>query len=179
MNIIHDVDALLILAIALAAKRRPAELVDIIAASELLHAAIPGDAKLIESFARLGRYGLLNAVDGAYGLTPAAHTALAKLTRKDDADERLFSVKKILGEFTAQGEPAPIEISTEALTAALAAHRAAAKLTVKNLLMPKPVRQEEDSKGPGLRQRKPLPGRGAKPTGARSGKPAAPRRRKV
>lgn len=179
MNIIHDVDALLILAIALAAKRKPAELVDIIAASELLHAAIPGDAKLIESFARLGRYGMLHAVDGAYGLTPAAHSALAKLTRKDDADERLFSVKKILGEFTAQGETCAIDISAEALTAAIAAHRAAAKLTVKNLLMPKAPRQDDSGKGPGLRQRKPLPGRSAKPGGARSGKAAAPRRRKV
>ncbi len=109
--------------------------------------------------------------------TPAAHTALAKLSKKDDADERLFSVKKILGEFTSQDQPAPIEISAETLTAALAAHRANAKLTVKNLLMPKPERPEASSKGPGLRQRKPLPGRSAKPAGARTGKATSPRRR--
>jgi hypothetical protein len=38
---VHDVDALLLIATTLSSKRRPAELVEIIAAADLLQVAIP------------------------------------------------------------------------------------------------------------------------------------------
>ena len=68
MHPVHDVDALLLLALGLSAKRRPAELVDIMAATDLIQEAIPADAKLIEAFERLSRHGLIVAVESGYRL---------------------------------------------------------------------------------------------------------------
>ena len=64
MHTIHDVDVLLLLASALAAKRRPADLAGIMAALDLVQKNIPAAPKLGEAFARLGSYGLLVARDG-------------------------------------------------------------------------------------------------------------------
>ena len=46
MHPILDSDALVLLATTLSAKRRPAELVEIIAAAELIVGSLPGEAKL-------------------------------------------------------------------------------------------------------------------------------------
>ena len=54
---IHDHDPLVLLATALAAKRRPAELLEIMAAIDLIQGNIPNEAKLSEAFARLGQSG--------------------------------------------------------------------------------------------------------------------------
>ena len=66
---VHDVDATLLLALSLASKRRPAELAEIIAATELMQGAIPQEFKLCDSFYRLSEYGLISASDGGYILT--------------------------------------------------------------------------------------------------------------
>ena len=184
MTLIYDVDALLILSIELAAKRRPAELVDIVAASELLNRAIPSEAKLIEAFARLSARGLIQAAEDGYVLHPTVQAALSKLPRKAEADERLFTAKQLLADLkdSLAATATPLTLAADALSAALTAHRATANLIgKKNLFMPKPEPQATATKGPGFRQRKPLFKAAGKPGsgGKAGGKSAAPRRRKV
>ena len=57
MHPVHDHDPLLLLATALASKRRPAEPVEVVAAIELMQVAIPPEGKLLEAIARLGAVG--------------------------------------------------------------------------------------------------------------------------
>lgn len=154
----HDVDVLLLLATLLAAKRRPAELVEIMAAIDLLQKNIPAAPKLVEAFSRLAGQGLLVERDGGYALTSDALQIVADLPRKADTDERLFIARDRLSMHAPKGEHAPIAVGEAALNEAIAAHRAAGKGAGKNLLVPKP-KPEGDKQRPGQRQRRPLPAR--------------------
>ena len=82
MHPVHDVDSLLILAIALSSKRRPAELLEIVAAADLLQNNIPNEAKLVEAFDRLAKYGLLKAEADGFALTAPAQEIITGLPRK-------------------------------------------------------------------------------------------------
>ena len=157
MHPIHDVDAVLLLATALAGKRRPAELAEIMAAADLIHGFVPFEAKLREAFSRLGEHGLICAADGCYALTPAAQEILAGLPKKADAAEHLIWIKGKLGAYKPKGEHAPILLTAEEVVAAIAAYRASAKGAGKNLLIPKPKAAEGDSKRPGQWRRRPPP----------------------
>ncbi len=158
MHPIHDVDVLLLLATTLASKRRPAELVEIMAATDLIHGNIPSEAKLAEAFSRLASNGLLKEMEGGLTLTPAAQEVMTGLPKKGESDERLFHVRKKLDAYEARGSHAPIVFSEEALRAAIVAHRSNAASAPKNLLMPKP-KPEGSKPRPGQRQRKPMPAR--------------------
>lgn len=158
MSTPHDVEALLLLSTLMAAKRRPAELVEILAAADLLHGAIPAVGKLGEAFARLGRSGLLLEQDGCYHLSPAALALEAELPRKADAPARLLALATRLQQYRPQAEGAPILLAAEQFSSAINAHRAAAQGSGKNLLMPKPQPADPHKKRPGQRQRRPLPG---------------------
>ncbi len=158
MTPIHDVDVLLLLATALSAKRRPAELVEIMAAIDLLQGNIPAEAKLSEGIARLAGNGLMIEAGSGLALTPDAQKLVEGPPRKGDAAEHLFLVKNRLSEYKVKGEHAAILIAEEQLTAAMLAHRAAAAGAARNLLVPKP-KPAETAKRPGQRQRKPVPAR--------------------
>ena len=145
---VHDIDATLLLAISLAAKRRPAELVEIIAAADLAQAAIPSEAKLSESFYRLSAYGLVCAQDGGYTLTPDAQQMMAGQAKKAKTPERLYDIKEHLADYNLKGEHTAILVTEEQLGAAVLAYRAAKANAGKNLLVPKP-KPAEDSKRPG------------------------------
>lgn len=162
MHPVNDVDALLILSTSLAAKRRPAELADIIAGIELLQAPIPGPQTLIEAFARLATHALLRQQGDGYLLSPAAEALVAGLPRKAEADERLFLIRDHLTAYTAAQPQAAIVLDEAQVAAALQAHQAAAKSGGKNLLIPKPKPEAGPSR-PGQRQRKPMPPRKRKP----------------
>jgi len=151
---VHDVDATLLLSMSLASKRRPAELVEIIAAADLTQGAIPSELKLAESFYRLSAYGLICEVAGGYTLTPDAQQMMAGQRKKADTEERIFGIKENLADFNLKGEHTPILLTEEQLGAAVLAHRASRKSTARNLLVPKP-KPAEDSKRPG--QRRPFP----------------------
>lgn len=160
MHPVHDVDALLMLATALSSKRRPAELVEIIAAADLIQeGAVPPGTKLAEAFERLGVHGLICEAEGGYQLTPAAEAVMTGQPRKADSAERLFIVKEKLAAYTPAGQHAPVVVTVKQLDVAIIANRAAAQSAAKNLLVPKPKPAEGDAKRPGLRQRKPLPAR--------------------
>ena len=158
MHPVSDLDALLLLATALAAKRRPAELTEIVAAADLLQAAVPSAIKLAEAVERLARHGLLVERDGGLALTPTAQQMIADQPRKADVAERLFGIRERLSAHPAKREQAPVVLAAEQVAAAIAAHRAAAETRAKNLLVPKP-KPEGDKQRPGQRRRKPLPAR--------------------
>lgn len=158
MHPIHDVDPLILLAIALASKRRPAELVEFMAAIDLLQQNIPAEAKLAEAISRLAAHGLVVGHDDRLALSPEAQQLVEAVPHKAETAERLFSLRDSLSMHRAPGEHAPVNISPEALRAAMLAHRAAGQSTAKNLLVPKP-KPVEPAARPGQRQRKPLPAR--------------------
>lgn len=159
MHPIHDVDALLLLATALSAKRRPAEPVEIMAAIDLINGNIPAEAKLAEAIARLAIHGLLCGSADGLALTPAGQAIIEKLPRKAENEERLFSIRDQLSMYNAKVESPAIDVTTDALRAAMLTHRAAAASTAKNLLVPKPKPEDKSQSRPGQRQRKPMPAR--------------------
>ena len=151
---VHDVDAILLLALSLAAKRRPAELVEIIAAADLAQGAIPPETKLSDSFYRLSEYGLICAQDGGYTLTPDAQQILSGHAKKAKSQERIYDIKENLADYHLKGEHALILVTAERIAEAVLAHQTAKQSSGKNLLVPKPKPVEDFSKRPG--QRKPF-----------------------
>lgn len=154
MHPIHDVDTLLLLAVMISSKRRPAELAEIIAAIEMSQESIPSAAKLTQAFARLAEHGLISAVDDGFTLTPAALDVVARLPKKADAAERLFTIRERLGAYEPATPLAAITLTEAQLDAAVAAFRASAQRTGGNQFMPKP-KPELAAKRPGLRRDKP------------------------
>jgi DNA-binding PadR family transcriptional regulator len=114
---------MLILALSLAAKRRPADLVEIVAAAELAHGAIPSETKLSDAFARLSAYGLICEQEGGYTLSEDAQQMVAKLRKKAEARERIFDVKESLADYRLNGEHQMVQVSPEQLLAAIQAHK--------------------------------------------------------
>lgn len=141
---INDIDAQLLLATLIAAKRRPAELVEIVAAADVLGCPVTSGNLWAESFRRFATHDLMVAVDGRYALTPAAQALGEGLPKKADTAERVFLVRERLSEYTPAEKTASIPMSVEQMEAAMAAHAANAAQGGKNLLMPKPKLSEEE-----------------------------------
>ena len=158
MHPIHDFDVLLLLATAMSSKRRPAELVEIIAAAELIQEGLPAEPKVIEAFSRLAINGLIIEIEGSFALTPDAQKLVERLPKKADTAERIFIVRDKLSEYTAKAVHAPILVTEEQIKAAVAAHKLAGESKVKNLLVPKP-KPIEQAPRLGQRQRKPFAAR--------------------
>ena len=135
---IIDIDVLILMATALAAKRRPAELVEIVAAADLIQGFVPYAEKLGEAVERLSAKGLIDSVEGGFTLTPPAEEMMAGQPRKADTEARIAAVGAKLARYTPKGEYAPIVVGAEQLGAAVRAHKAARKAPGKNMLMPKP-----------------------------------------
>lgn len=160
MHPINDVDALLLLATALSSKRRPAELVEVISATELILREIPAAPKLVEAFHRLSTHGLISATEDGYSLTEAAQGIVSNEPRKIEADERIFLIKDKLSAYAGKPKHDAIMLNEEQIAEAILAHQTAVKASRKNVMVPKPKAADEEKKRPGLRQRKPLPPRG-------------------
>lgn len=156
MHPVHDVDALLLLAIALASKRRPAEPVDIVAAIDVLRGEVPDATELSEAFFRLAAHGLIVEMEGCFALTPDAQKLIAALPRKAASAEQMAAVRSRLSACMPQAENACVAVTPEQLRAAILAHRAGEESAARSLLRRKP-QPEGDKKRPGQRQRKPLP----------------------
>ena len=156
---VHDVDALLLLATAISSKRRPAELVEVVAAIELLQAGIPAERKLAEAIARLSSHGLIAEVDGGFLLTTVAQTMMAGQPKKGDTPDRISAMKVGLAAYVPAAELPPIELALKQVTAAVEAHKSAGRGTGKNLLVPKPKPAQSDKPRPGQRARRPAPPR--------------------
>jgi len=163
MHPIHDVDVLLLLATALASKRRPAQLAEIMAATDLLHGSIPLDVELAAGFLRLSSHGLIAEEAGGLRLTPAALQIMDNLPRKKKAEteDRLLAIREQLAGYATRGETAAIALTTERLTAAILAHRTFLKGPGRNMLVPKPKAAVDKAKRPG-QWRRPGGGRRSK-----------------
>lgn len=155
---VQNIDALLLIATTLASKRRPAQLVDIIAAIDLLQASIPDTEPLLDAFRHLGKHGMLRADENGISLTDNAEKIMATQPKGGRGEERIFRVRDDLSAFTTQASHAPVIVTEAALSAALIAHRVSGEGTGKNLLVPKPT-TNGDQQRPGQRFRKPLPAR--------------------
>ena len=151
MHPIHDVDVLLLLATALASKRRPAELVEIMAATDLMHGSIPLDVDMAAAFLRLSTYGLISEEEGRFTLTPDALEFMAGVPhkRKDEPAQRLLAVKQELAGYAPRGEGAAVRVATEQISAAILAHRVFLKAPGRNMLVPKPKAAVDKAKRPG------------------------------
>lgn len=158
MHPVHDFDALLLLAVALSSKRRPAELVEVMAAADLIQGNIPTESKLSDAFSRLAVHGLLVEQSGGYALTPDAQDMVEQLPKKIESAEKIFHTRDLLSEYITRGEHANVVVPAEQIKLAIQAHRAAGLSKAKNLLIPKPKPAETPAR-PGQRQRRPAPQR--------------------
>lgn len=151
MHPIHDVDVLLLLATALASKRRPAQLAEIMAAADLLHGSIPLDVDMAAAFLRLSTQGLIGEAAGGFTLTPQALELMAGVRYKKKAEtaERLLAVRQELAGYTAKGDGVAIGLSTEQVSAAILAHRTFLKGPGRNMLVPKPKAAVDRPRPPG------------------------------
>jgi hypothetical protein len=151
MHPIHDVDVLLLMATALASKRRAAELGEIMAAADLLHGSIPLDVDLAAAFLRLSTQGLIGAEAGRFTLTTDGLGLMAgvRYKRKAETAERLLVIRQELAGYTPKAGAAPIVLATEQVSAAILAHRIFLKSPGRNMLVPKPKAAADKPKRPG------------------------------
>lgn len=156
MRPVHDIDAIILMATTLASKRRPAELVEIVAAADLMQGSIPFIEKLDEAIRRLSASGLISETEGRFMLTAAGHTIMAKQPKKADTEQLLIAVKSTLAAHGPTEHFAPIAVPPEQLVAAIQAHKATRKAPGKNLLMPKP-KLDRHFKAEGRWRRVPAP----------------------
>jgi hypothetical protein len=131
----HDFDATLLLALSLAAKRRPAELVEIVAAFDLVRHDIPLPAKFIDGFYRLSQFGLVIAQDGGFTLSPYAMNIVSGHKKSATHEERILAIKQSLTECRVKKDHVLIELPLEPVALAVRAHRAAKSDTVKNITL--------------------------------------------
>lgn len=146
---IHDIDAQLLLATLIATKRRPAELVEIVAAAELLGCPVSSASLWAEAFRRFATHGLIVAADGGYALTLPGQALGEGLPKKADTAERVFLMREKLAAYVPAAKSAPIPLSTEQFEAAVLAHASTARQGGKNLLMPKPKADDDERRRPG------------------------------
>ena len=150
---IHDTDAQLLLATLIAAKRRPATLQEIVAAAEFIGCPVTAPKAWETAFERLSTHGLLVAEGEGFALTPAAQAMVTGLPKKAETDERVFLVREKLTLHKPAATVAAVAMTAEQLDVALTAHGALAQQGGKNLLMPKPKREEDNyPRGPQARR---------------------------
>ena len=138
MHPVHDVDAILILSLSVAAKRRPADLVEIVTAISLVQGAIPHVLTLADAFARLSACGLILGIDGGYTLSADAQAMLLSQRNKDDHEKKLSRIMEHLADYKCKpGHPA-IQVSEEQMLVAIKGYRAASNSSGKSLLTSKP-----------------------------------------
>lgn len=157
---VHDVDAILLLSLSVASKRRPADLVEIFTAIDLAQTAIPSASKLSDAFARLSAYGLIVEIDGGYSLSADAQQMMASQRKKDDTARKILRLKEHLADYHLKGEHATILVHPDQLLAAVQAYRDA-KTPGRSWLVDKPRPVWIPTRD--LVRGKPLPSRRRKP----------------
>ena len=138
MQPVYDVDAIIILSLSVAAKRRPAELVEMFTAISLAQGVIPVPPLLADSFARLSAGGLIVGAEGGYTLSADAEAMVASLRKRDDNAKRLTIIMEHLTKYNAKEAHPPIHVSEAELLTAIKESRAASVSPVKSLLVSKP-----------------------------------------
>ena len=146
MHPISDTDALFLLATTLASKRRPAELVEIIAGFEPLLEAVPGTSRLIDSIRRLTAHGLVQVEEERFSLSAAGQQLMVGLPKRTDTAGLVTHLRGKLAAFDGPANFQSVHLGQAQVDTAVLAQRAAAKEPGKNLLMPKPKAEEEDTR---------------------------------
>ena len=117
-----------------------------------------------------GQHGLIKAEGEGFVPTSTAQELCAAATRKRTYADRLAGIRERLAATELADRHADVEIEDARWSAAIAAHRASAESAGRNELVPRPKAEDARrrpgngpgygaNKGPGLRQRKPLPAR--------------------
>jgi hypothetical protein len=138
MPLIPDVDVLILMATSLASKRRPATLVEIVAAADMIQGAIPFAEKLGEAIRRLSAANLISAVADGFTLTPSGQKIMTDLPKRADTEALVVAIQDSLAAYKPNVDCLPILLTRDQLGAAILAHKSAARASGKNLLMPKP-----------------------------------------
>ena len=137
---IHEVDVLILLAVTIASKRRPAELLEVVAAVDLLQLAVPSETRLVEAFHRLSVHGLIREAEGGYTLTPDAQKVMSgRVPKKADTVERMQVVRARLGDYIPGGGNVPVVVTRQQACAAILAQGAAGQGGGQSLVRPKPT----------------------------------------
>ncbi|MBU1647546.1 MAG: hypothetical protein KJ787_14530 [Gammaproteobacteria bacterium] len=137
MRPVHDTDAILLMATTLSSKRRPAELVEIVAAADMIQGSIPYADKLGEAIERLTGLGLIAVSEAGFMLTAAAQEIMARQPKKAGTEELVLMVRDELSEYSPRQAFPTTELAEEKIAAAILAHKASKKAPGKNVLMPK------------------------------------------
>lgn len=124
MHPVHDVDAVLLLSLTVAAKRRPADLVEVITAIALAQDEIPSRTRLSDAFARMSACGLIVEVDGGYTLSADAQAMMASQRAKDDTAWKIARLKEHLADYPVKGEHPITRVSRDQLLAAIQRYKA-------------------------------------------------------
>ncbi len=123
---------------SLAAKRRPAELIEIVSAFDLVSGDIPLPARFAEAFHRLSQFGLVIEQDDGYMLSPYALNIVSGQKKNATNEARILAIKQSLAECRVKKEHVLIELTLEQIAPAVRAHRASKSEAVKNIsLKPK------------------------------------------
>jgi hypothetical protein len=138
MRLTPDIDVVILMATALSAKRRPASLLEIVAAADLVQGFVPTGEKLAEAIKRLSSIGLIEAVESDFALTLRGQKIVAEPPRRASAEERMAAVKDSLAAYTPKAEYLALLLTKQQISAAILAHKTARRALGKNLLMPRP-----------------------------------------
>jgi hypothetical protein len=138
MRPVNDIDAIILMATTFSSKRRPAELVEIVAAADLIQGSVPFVEKLGDAIQRLTTCGLISATEGRFTLTPIGRTIMAKQPKKAATEELIIGIRNELAAYCPTEEHLSNVPTSEQLVTAIQAHKIARKGSGKNLLMPKP-----------------------------------------
>ena len=133
----QDIEAGMLMAVTLASKRRPAQLLEVVAAADLILGFVPYPDKLGNAIERLSARGLIALADEGFTLTEAGRAIMSRQPRKGSQDDLIAAAKGQLAAWRPQGAQAPVVLDLVQLGTAVRAHKATRK-TGRNLLMPKP-----------------------------------------
>lgn len=131
-------DAAILLAATMSSKRRPAELVEIVAAADLILGSIPFAERLGAAIERLSALGLIGMSERGFTLTDAGLEMMSKQPRKASQEDILAAIETSLAAWRPRVEHPPVRLEPEQLGAAIRAHKATRK-TGNNVLMPRPT----------------------------------------
>ncbi len=134
----HDFDAPFLLALSLAAKRRPATLLEIVSAFDLVSGDIPVAARFAEAFYRCSQFGLVIAQDGGYTLSPYALNIVSGHKKNATYASRILAIKQSLAECRLKKDHVLIELPLEQLAPVVREYRASKSDAIRNIsLKPK------------------------------------------
>lgn len=124
MQQIHDADVLLLQAITLASKRKPAVVDEIVVAVAMIQPQLPSESKLLGAFARLSSHGLIVAQGEGYTLSADAERLLAGTSKKGDSNEQAYRIKEKLASFDTGADHPEVQPAALDLSKAIIAWRA-------------------------------------------------------